>query len=140
MKKMWFIITLVMAMSCLNSIIQAQTSPVAEIKPDTKVEVYYFHFTRRCETCKAVEANSKKAVEELYSGKINSGDYSFHGINLDDDRSDKIAEKLGIGGQTLLVVCGEKKEDITDKGFMNADNPEKLKQIIQAAVDKVSRN
>ncbi|NOU45492.1 MAG: hypothetical protein HOO86_00335 [Bacteroidales bacterium] len=140
MKKMWFIIAVVMAMSCLNSPVQAQTSPVTEIKPGTKVEVYYFHFTRRCETCKAVEANSKKAVEELYSDKIKSGDYLFQGINLDDEGSEKIAEKLGIGGQTLLVVCGEKKEDITDKGFLNSGDLEKMKQIIQTAVDKVSRN
>ena len=30
-----------------------------------KVEVYYFHFTRRCVTCQAVETESQKAIAAL---------------------------------------------------------------------------
>lgn len=100
-----------------------------------KVEVYYFHFTRRCATCIAVEENARKAVETLYADKVNKGEYSFKGINLDDESSKAIADKLGIGGQTLLVVCGDKKIDITGTGFMNANDPEKMKEEIKKAID-----
>ena len=100
-----------------------------------KVEVYYFHFTRRCVTCLSVEENAKKAVETLYADKLKKGEYSFKGVNLDDESSKSIAKKLGIGGQTLLVVCGDKKIDITDKGFMNAHDPEKMKEEIKKAVE-----
>ncbi len=120
----------------------AQTSKKAGPKStvSAKVEVYYFHFTRRCNTCLSVEENAKKAVELLYADKVKTGEYTFTGINLDDENSKAIAEKLGIGGQTLLVVCGDKKIDITDKGFMNAHDLEKMKEEIKNAVNNVTMN
>jgi hypothetical protein len=120
-----------------NGSCNAQTGKNAEAKSSVSaiVEVYYFHFTRRCATCLSVEENAKKAVETLYADKVKNGEYSFKGINLDEDSSKPIAEKLGIGGQTLLVVCGDKKIDITDKGFMNAHDFEKMKEEIKKAVE-----
>ena len=114
---------------------QANKKAEANTTVSAKVEVYYFHFTRRCATCLSVEENAKKAVESLYADKVKKGEYSFKGINLDDDGSKSIAEKLGIGGQTLLVVSGNKKIDITDKGFMNAHDLEKMKEEIKKAVE-----
>jgi len=103
----------------------------------SKVNVYYFHFTRRCETCKAVEANAKKAVEELYPAEVKSGSYTFTSINLDEAEYKNLAEKLGVGGQTLLVVRGDKKIDITGEGFMNARDLDKMKDEIRATVEKI---
>ena len=114
---------------------QANKKAEANTAVSAKVEVYYFHFTRRCATCLSVEENARKAVESLYADKVKKGEYSFKGINLDDDGSKSIAEKLGIGGQTLLVVSGDKKIDITDKGFMNAHDLEKMKEEIKKAVE-----
>src|SRR5664279_1073536 len=115
----------------------AQVNKVAATKSAVaaKVDVYYFHFTRRCTTCMSVEENAKKAVESMYADKVSKGEYSFKGINLDDESSKAIAEKLGVGGQTLLVVCGNKKIDITDKGFLNAHDLKKMKEEIKKAVE-----
>jgi hypothetical protein len=97
----------------------------------TKVEVYYFHFTSRCVTCKTVEAEAKADIESLYGGKV-----TFQAINLDDESSKAIAEKLQIAGQTLLIVKGDTKINLTNEGFMYArNNPEKLKSIIKEKVD-----
>ena len=35
-------------------------------QPGNKVEVLYFHLTRRCVTCQAVENVSRDAVAEMY--------------------------------------------------------------------------
>jgi hypothetical protein len=120
----------------------AQTNKKEDAKStaSAKVEVYYFHFTQRCSTCRAVEDNAKSAVESLYPDKVKKGEYVFKGLNLDDANSKAVAEKLGIGGQTLLVVCGGKKVDITDKGFLNAHDPEKMKAEIKKAVNNVLMN
>jgi hypothetical protein len=126
---------LLMMLGNLSCNAQANKKADAKNTVSTKVEVYYFHFTRRCNTCMSVEENAKKAVESLYPDKVKKGEYSFMGINLDDDSSKAIAEKLGVGGQTLLVVCGNKKIDITDKGFMNAHDLEKMKEEIKKAVE-----
>lgn len=103
-----------------------------------KVEVYYFHFTRRCNTCMSVESTAKKALETLYPDKVKKGVYTFTAMNLDEDKTKPIAEKLGVGGQTLLVVCGQKKTDLTDKAFMNAHDLEKMKTEINKAIENLT--
>jgi hypothetical protein len=101
-----------------------------------KVEVYYFHYTRRCATCTAVENVTKAALEEFYGEEIKNGSIVFTAVNLDESDSEEIAEKLGISGQTLLVVAGDKKENLTTDAFMNAkSNPEKLREIIKSTID-----
>lgn len=96
-----------------------------------KVETYYFHFSARCVTCKTVEAEAKADIESLYGGKV-----SFQSVNLDDNANKALAEKLKVSGQTLLIVKGDTKIDITNEGFLYArSNPEKFKTIIKEKVD-----
>ena len=87
-------------------------------------------------TCKAVEAEAKKDLETLYPDMTKQGNLSFQAINLDDASSKAIAEKLKISGQTLLLVKGTQKINITNEGFLYANtNPEKFKSIIKEKVD-----
>ncbi len=120
--------------SCSGQTSQKQT--VTENEIADQVGVYYFHFTRRCSTCIAVEENSKKAVEELYPEQVRKGDYFFKAVNLDEASGKEIGDKLGVGMQSLLVVHGDKKVDITGEGFMYVDNYDRLKSEVKKAVDK----
>lgn len=101
------------------------------------VKVYYFHFTRRCATCQAVEDNARNAVEYLYPDEVKNGQYSFTSLNLDDDSTAVLADKLGVGGQCLLIVCGEKKLDITGTAWLAARDPEKMRAEIKSGIDKL---
>lgn len=110
----------------------AQTSK-KDIKTNTsaKVEAYYFHFSARCLTCKAVESEAKNNIENLYGGKV-----TFQSVNLDEESSKALAEKLKVDGQSLLLVKGETKINLTNEGFLYArSNPEKFKAIIKEKVD-----
>lgn len=103
-----------------------------------KVEVYYFHFTRRCMTCNNVEKVSKEAVEQQYADKVKAGEITFKSVNLDEKDGEAIGNKLKVEGQTLLIVSGDKRTDLTDKGFMYAnDSPDKLKAEIKKAIDNM---
>ena len=102
-----------------------------------KIIVYYFHFTDRCATCMAVEENARKAVYSLFPDEVKSGKYSFDALNLDESGPKAIADKLGIGGQSLVVVKGDKKIDITTVAFMNAKNLDRIKQEVKSAIEKV---
>ncbi len=116
--------------ACSSNASNASETKTAALKADN-VEVYYFHNARRCTTCKAVEAESKNAVKELYGDKI-----SFAAYNLEEAKGEQKAKKLGVSGQTLLIVSGDTKINITNEGFMYArNNPEKLKQIIKSKID-----
>lgn len=101
-----------------------------------KVEVFYFHFTRRCATCQKVESESKKAVEVLYPEQVKKGEITFQSVNLDEKEGEAIGAKYKIESQTLVVISGGKRVDLTDKGFLYANNsPDKLKAEIKKAVD-----
>jgi len=103
----------------------------ASIKANSNVEVYYFHMTRRCLTCQAVEDVTKEALKEFYGDKV-----PFSGYNLDEDTGKEKGESLDISGQTLVIVSGDSKINITNEGFMYArSNPDKLKQLIKEKVD-----
>lgn len=122
-------ITTVMAMSCTG---QTKKNPTHN-KTKSKVEVMYFHYTSRCSTCRAVEQVSKDAVENLFKGKV-----SFSAYNMDKPDGETKADKLGVSGQTLLIVSGDKKINLTNEAFMNVNtNPEKLKQIIKTKIDSL---
>jgi hypothetical protein len=112
----------------------AKESPKA-VSSD-RVDAYYFHFNARCITCRTVEAEAKADIEMLYPELVKSGKISFKAVNLDEAEGKTIGEKLGINGQTLLLVKGGQKINITNEGFLYAVNqPEKLKAVIKEKVD-----
>jgi len=103
-----------------------------------KIEVYYFHFTRRCTTCNNVEKVSKEAVDQQFAEKVKAGEITFSSVNLEEKEGEALGEKLKVEGQALLIVSGDKRVDLTDKAFMYANNsPDKLKAEIKKAVEKM---
>ena len=101
-----------------------------------KIEAYYFHFTARCVTCRTIEAKAKENLEVLYPNQVKQGLITFQSVNLEEASSKPLAERLGISGQTLLLVKGDQKINLTNDGFMYAvAKPEKFKEIINEKVD-----
>ncbi len=116
--------------------IVAQKKNNTVVSNTAKVEVYYFHYTHRCVTCKAVEAESQKAIQELYPAQYKSGKVVFKSINLEEDKNKSIGEKYKVEGQSLLIISGNKRFDLTEQGFMNArTKPKKLKEEIKKVID-----
>ena len=133
MKKIVFLsCALILLMTSFLS--NAQTAKMkAQSSTSSKVEAYYFHNTVRCVTCKSVEAEAKADLESLYGQQV-----SFKALNLEEDATKAIAEKLQVSGQTLLIVKGNQKINLTNEGFMYArTNPAKFKSIIKEKVDKL---
>jgi hypothetical protein len=103
-----------------------------------KIEAYYFHFTARCMTCRTVEEQAKANIETLYPELLKQGKISFQSINLDDESSKIIAEKLNVSGQTLIIVKGDQIINITNEGFMYAvHQPEKFQTIMKEKIDSL---
>ena len=101
-----------------------------------KIEAYYFHFTARCMTCRTIEARAKENLETLYPNQMKQGLITFQSVNLEEASTKPLAEKLGVSGQTLLLVKGDQKINLTNDGFMYAvAKPEKFKEIINEKVD-----
>jgi hypothetical protein len=106
------------------------------ISKTAKVEVYYFHFTRRCVTCQAVEAESKLSIEALYPAQAKNGLITFKSVNLDEKSNEVLAKKCNAEGQALLVISSGKRIDLTEQGFMYAKSqPDKLKAELKKTID-----
>jgi len=130
-------ILLLFVISLFNiNAVTTKKKTVATVSNTAIIAVYYFHFTRRCATCQAVEAESQKAVASLYPAQFKSGKITFKSINLDENDSKTLATKCNVEGQSLLILSGNKRLDLTEQGFMYArSNPDKLKQALKKAID-----
>jgi hypothetical protein len=137
MKTYRLIITLLLIAPFISCTSQPsdQKSNVPDNNSD-KIEAYYFHFTSRCTTCKTIESDAKKNLEILYPALVKAGLISFQSVNLDDAANKPLAEKLGVSGQTLLLVKGNKKINITNEGFLYAvAKPEKFREVINEKIE-----
>ncbi|MDD5695043.1 MAG: nitrophenyl compound nitroreductase subunit ArsF family protein [Bacteroidales bacterium] len=133
------LLTLIIVLSSMFLSCQSQgpkENDQVQITQNETINVYYFHFTRRCATCQAVEEQSELALKTLYPELVKSGRILFTSVNLEESSSEGLAKKLEVSMQTLLIVGGDKKIDLTEDGFMYArSNPEKLREKIKNAID-----
>ncbi len=133
LKMLVFVMLLGGIFSCDAKPIHASTS-----KSKAKVELFYFHFTRRCVTCNAVEEVTRKSLDALFLNQLKDGTISFKSINLDESTGKAVGEKLGVSGQTLLLVGAGKSIDLTSEAFLTAkNNPEKLKAILKSNIEPI---
>ncbi len=110
------------------------TKSTTDCSQDTatgEVTAYYFHATRRCATCEAVEKVTKEALQEYYGDKI-----TFQSINRENET--ELTQKFNVSGQSLLIVKGTTVVNLTNDAFLNArTNPDKLKSKIKATIDEL---
>src|SRR5512138_2924024 len=121
MKTLSDLALLVLTLICLSCNSQSTKKPVSagETSDNSdKIEAYYFHFTARCTTCRTIEADTKKNLEALYPAQTRTGLIMFQSLNLDEEPSRVIAKQLGVSGQTLLLVKGSQKINLTNEGFL----------------------
>lgn len=115
---------------------KADTSNDPAVAAADKIEVYYFHFSRRCVTCIAVENKTREAIVALYPDAYSKGKITFASVNLEDEKSKPLAEKAKVTGQALVIMSGDFRKDLTAEGFMYANNNfDKFKAEIQKTID-----
>jgi len=117
---------------CCGTKVADLTKPASmEQTGEASVKAYYFHATRRCVTCQAVETVTKEALKEYYGDKV-----VFQSIDRDEDSKNPLIKKYKVSGQTLLIVNGDKAVNLTNDAFLNArTNPDKLKAKIKSTID-----
>ena len=121
----------------MNGNVAASGTPISsEIE---KVEVYHFHATNQCYSCKTVGAYAEETVNTYFSNELKSGKIVFGHINGDLPENSELVKKYEATGSSLWIgVYGKdgtftKEENvnvwykINDKeGYMNY-----LKDVIE---------
>lgn len=134
-----YLLTGFLVLSYINC--QSKDTPTIENNKKeitSTVRGYYFHGTRRCATCRAVEEVTKEILNEYYATELADKTIFFKAINLDEDDSKALANKLKVSGQTLLFISDTDTVNLTNQAFMNAvSNPLKLSELITDEIDKM---
>lgn len=109
---------------------------------NTRLEVYCFHGTRQCETCKNIKANTRAALDQHFTSQLKDGSITFAIIDVDDKKNEQLAEKFEATGTALMinyVVNGKDSiADWSDFAFDEAGNKDsyiaKLKSKIEGVM------
>lgn len=116
---------------CSEKKSETKSCCATEAVADSEVQAYYFHATRRCATCEAVEKVTAETIEEDFKGKV-----AFVSINREENKENPLLEKYKVDGQTLILVKGDKVENLTTTAFLNArSNPEKFKEKLKSSIN-----
>lgn len=109
-----------------------------ESKP--KIEVYYFHATMRCPTCLAVEAQTKKTLDDNFSDDLKAGTIQLKVLNLEEKENKAITEKFGIGWSSLILYIPESNKlvNLTEQAFANArTHPEDFRSELEKKIKEL---
>ena len=68
-----------------------------------KIEVYHFHATRQCVTCKTVGANAEATVNTYFANELKSGKIVFAHVNIDLPENKALVSQYGATGSSLMI-------------------------------------
>jgi len=68
-----------------------------------KVEIVYFHATRRCPSCVAMGSYSEKTVKERFADEFASGKIVFRQVNVELPKNKEIVTRYQARGSSLFI-------------------------------------
>ena len=96
------------------------------IDSKNRLEVYAFHGTNQCTTCKNMKANTKATLDYYFAEELKSGKIVFQIIDVDDAKNEKLAEKFQATGTALMINQvkngKEKIIDLSEMAFEKAND------------------
>lgn len=146
MSKFFLIIIMVTALftACNTSKPENEITNSESEKPQLKqnrLEVYCFHGTRQCETCKNMKANTKKALDNYFATQLKDSSIVFSIVDVDEVKNEKLAEKFQATGTALMinkVVNGKDSIiDWSDFAFEKANDNEVFISELKTKIDAV---
>jgi len=146
MNKFVLIIIMVTALftACNNSKPENEITNSESEKPQVKqnrLEVYCFHGTRQCETCKNMKANTKTALDNYFATQLKDSSIVLSIVDVDDVKNEKLAEKFQATGTALMinkVVNGKDSIiDWSDFAFEKANDNEVFISELKTKIDAV---
>ena len=79
-------------------------APGSETKPGAgRVDVVYFHRTKRCYSCTYAEEQTRYTLETYFINELESGKITFKSIDIQDEGNSAIIEKYGAYTSQLFI-------------------------------------
>jgi hypothetical protein len=80
---------------------KSATAPAPE---GSSFVAYYFHGTRRCVTCKAIQAQAQEAITTRLAEELRKGRLRWEAVNLEEMGNDHYASAYDVTGSTLVIA------------------------------------
>jgi len=111
---------------------------IAPSMSDQVIEIYFFHFSRKCSSCEAIKSEIPALLHQFYPEEWESGKIVFRMVNTETDQGKEIGRDLEIIGQQVLIFKGKLRVEITQPAFLFAhDDPERFGAILKEEIDKL---
>lgn len=145
MKGLFILLSAVLLFTACNNSTPANDVKTSEVSINSvkqnRVEVYCFHGTRQCETCKNMKANTKTALDTYFAVQLKDSTIVFSIIDVDDEKNEKLAEKFQATGTALMInkVVNEKDSivDWSDFAFEKANDNEVYISELKTMIDAI---
>lgn len=126
-KTFFILIAAMLFTACIHSPQKTENKQLeSEITQNSnlKLQIYYFHSTRRCLTCNSIEDNMKQVLESDFKDEVEQGIIDFKALNIEDAENKALAEKyLATGASLHLIEIKDGVEidnDLTNYAFSYA--------------------
>jgi hypothetical protein len=99
--------------------------------------VYYFHGTKRCHTCRTIEALTREAVESAYSAELADGAVEIRTVNVDEPQNAHFVADYELSMRSVVLV---EVVDGVEKRWQRLDEVWQLVDDRDAFVDYIIDN
>jgi len=102
------------------------------------VIAYYFHGTRRCVSCKKIEAYSREAIETGFEDELESGKLEFYSINIDEKENNHYVKDYDLYTKSLVISKVQGKDETEWKNLAKVwellGSKEKFLEYVQGEI------
>lgn len=142
MRNLFFALT-ILVFGC-NGFSQQANNNTTKEDQKTKILVYFFHGTHRCQGCINAEKGTVNALYALYKAQLDSGTIKFESINVEESKNKALAEKYEAAWNKLIFVKNDNSGqtvELTEEAFANGiNNPDEMNKIVKSTVDKMLKH
>lgn len=144
MKQFSILSTLVLSLLLFSCTGKAQNKVSENQVKEQIIEIFDFHTTNGCITCKAIEANTKYTLDTYFADELKNGKITFKVVNIDKDENYELAKKFKASGTSLFLnVIGDEKEkqiDLTAFAFTYGKKKDMFSNKLKTKLEKQLEN
>ena len=101
--------------------------------------VYYFYANPRCQTCRAIESNTGKAVQKHFTSELKSGAIRWQPVDVDKAENKHFIQEFKLYTKSVVLVelrSGKTvRHELLQKVWELIHSPEKFDKYIQSSVE-----
>ena len=117
-----------------------ETAGLTNLAKDNVIEVLDFHGKHRCESCLAIEANTRKTLETYYAEELQENKIKFYVIDIEKPENEALADSYKVFGTALFINVikdGKQKPiDMTNYAFKTGMEYPVFSAGLRAELDK----